>query len=117
MLTRGPAATACLWVEWMVDALYYNKASVSVGFQERIMLVSNIEKYDSLFIRCLELDPTQLNAELVYQGVPTWDSVGHMQLISEVEETFDVMLDTDDIIDFSSYEVGKDILRKYDVEF
>ncbi len=48
-----------------------------------------------------------------------WDSVGHMQLVAELEDAFDIMMDTDDIIDLSSYEKGKEILAKadYEVEF
>ena len=45
-----------------------------------------------------------------------WDSVGHMTLMAAIEDAFDIMLDTDDIVDFSSYEKGKEILKKYDVE-
>lgn len=78
--------------------------------------MTNLEKYNAQFIECLELDPSQLNADLLYQSVPNWDSVGHMQLISSLEDAFDIMFDTDDIIDFNSYEVGKTILKKYDVE-
>ena len=44
-----------------------------------------------------------------------WDSVGHMTLVAALEDEFDIMMDTDDIIDFSSFEVGKQILKKYDV--
>ncbi len=40
-----------------------------------------------------------------------------MSLISALEDTFDIMMDTDDIIDLSSFEKGKEILSKYDVEF
>jgi len=78
--------------------------------------MTNLEKYDEQFIEALELDPSQLNEDLLYQSVPNWDSVGHMQLISGLEDAFDIMLDTDDIIDFNSYEAGKQILKKYDVE-
>jgi acyl carrier protein len=45
-----------------------------------------------------------------------WDSVAHMVLMSEIENAFDIMLDTDDVIDFSSFEKGKEILRKYDIK-
>ena len=38
-----------------------------------------------------------------------------MELISVLEDTFDIMMETEDIIDFSSYEKGKEILSKYDV--
>ena len=54
--------------------------------------------------------------DLAYQSIKVWDSVGHMQLIAELEDAYDIMMDTDDIIDFSSYEKGKNILQKYDVE-
>ena len=53
--------------------------------------------------------------DLEYQGVDTWDSVGHMVLMASLEEKFDIMLEMDDIIDFSSFEKGKSILAKYDV--
>ena len=49
-------------------------------------------------------------------GIENWDSIGHMQLMATLEDTFDIMMDTDDIIDFSSYEKGIEILKKYDIE-
>lgn len=78
--------------------------------------MSNKEKYDKAFCEILELQPSQLQ-NLSYQGVDLWDSVGHMSLIASLEETFDIMLETDDIIDLSSYEKGKQILKKYGVDF
>jgi acyl carrier protein len=53
---------------------------------------------------------------LKYQDVPAWDSVGHMGLISELEDAFDIQFETDDIVDFGSYEKGIELLKKYDVE-
>ena len=78
--------------------------------------MSNRTIYDSLFTSIFELSSEVLDSNLVYQSVALWDSVGHMQLVSALEDAFDIMLDTDDIIDFSSYEIGLDILKKYDVE-
>lgn len=77
--------------------------------------MSNLEKYNSAFVENLQVKEEQL-PELKYQGVELWDSVGHMSLMAALEDAFDIMLDTDDIIDFSSYEKGKEILKKYDVE-
>ena len=54
--------------------------------------------------------------ELEYQSIDEWDSVGHMELIAELEDGFDIMMDTDDIIDFSSYKKGIELLKKYEVE-
>ncbi len=77
--------------------------------------MSNLEKYNIAFIESFQISESQL-IDLTYQSVQGWDSVGHMGLISLLEENFDIMLDTDDIIDFSSYEKGKEILKKYNVK-
>lgn len=78
--------------------------------------MTNFEKYDLAFMECFELAKEQLPG-LKYQAIQAWDSVGHMGLVAALEDAFDIMMDTDDIIDLSSYEKGKEILKKYDVEF
>jgi len=77
--------------------------------------MSNIEKYNAAFIETLGVSEEELDA-LAYQKVSAWDSVGHMQLIAALEDVFDIMFDTDDIIDFSSYQKGKELIAKYDIE-
>ena len=39
-----------------------------------------------------------------------------MQLVAAIEDAFDIMLETDDVIDFSSYEKGMELIAKYGVE-
>lgn len=79
--------------------------------------MTNLEKYNNVFCKNLQITKNQL-AGLQYQGVELWDSVGHMSLTAALEDAFDIMLETDDIIDLSSYEKGIEILKtKYDVEF
>lgn len=78
--------------------------------------MNNLEKYNEIFINCLEIGEEELNDDLTYNTIENWDSVGHMQLIADLEEAFDIMMETDDIIDFSSYGKGKEILKKYSVE-
>lgn len=78
--------------------------------------MSNLEKYNQAFITALSIDASTLNSNLNYQDISEWDSVGHMALIAELEDTFDIMFETDDIIDFNSYEKGKEILAKYDIQ-
>ena len=73
--------------------------------------MSNLEKYNQAFTENFEVAEEQLPG-LKYQDVEVWDSVGHMGLIASLEEAFDIMMDTDDIIDFGSYEKGKEILAK-----
>lgn len=72
------------------------------------------EKYNKAFMESLDVTEDQLNG-LSYQDVPAWDSVGHMGLISELEDAFDIQFETDDIVDFNSYEKGIELLAKYDV--
>lgn len=79
--------------------------------------MNSLEKYNHAFIESLEVSEDQL-AGLKYQEIANWDSVGHMGLIAALEDAFDIMMDTDDIIDLSSYEKGKEILAtNYGVEF
>lgn len=78
--------------------------------------MTNSEKYLNAFVHTFEIQPSDTNG-LKYQDIPAWDSVGHMTLVAALEEAFDIMLDTDDIIDLSSFEKGKEILAKYDVQF
>lgn len=79
--------------------------------------MTNLEKYNQAFVEALEISEGQLPG-LEYQGIEQWDSVGHMGLVATLEDAFDIMMDTDDIIDFSSYEKGKEILTKnYEIVF
>lgn len=77
--------------------------------------MNNLETYNNIFIETFEITEEQL-VGLEYQGIKAWDSVGHMGLIAALEDAFDIMMDTDDIIDLNSYEKGKGILKKYEVE-
>ena len=77
--------------------------------------MTNKEKYNKAFVEALDAQEDQLES-LKYQDIPTWDSVGHMGLISEIEDTFDIQFETDDIVDLNSYQKGIEILKKYDVE-
>jgi acyl carrier protein len=77
--------------------------------------MTNLIKYNAVFVETFEVAEETLPG-YSYQDTPSWDSVGHMSMIAALEETFDIMMDTEDIIDFSSWEKGKEILKKYDVE-
>lgn len=78
--------------------------------------MTNLEKYTNAFTETLEITADQVEG-LEYQAIPAWDSVGHMTLVAAIEDAFGIMMDTDDIIDLSSFEKGKEILGKYDITF
>ncbi|MBJ57362.1 MAG: acyl carrier protein [Rickettsiales bacterium] len=73
------------------------------------------EKYQKAFVEGLDIDANSDIQNLKFNDIEEWDSIGHMSLMSALEETFDISLETDDIVDFSSYEKGKEILKKYNV--
>ncbi|KGR86915.1 acyl carrier protein [Lysinibacillus boronitolerans] len=77
----------------------------------------NVEKLQQIFAQSLEIDAIHVVDELTYNSIPEWDSVAHMALVAEIEDQFDVMLDTDDVLDMSSFAKAKEILAKYEIEF
>lgn len=79
--------------------------------------MSNNERLYASFAKALSIPAEQVTDELGYNSIRQWDSVAHMGLITELENTFDVMLDTDDIIDMSSVAKAREILQKYGVDF
>ena len=79
--------------------------------------MNNKQKYDQVFIESFSIDESVLGDDLVYNTIQAWDSIGHMEMIAGIEDAFDIMMETDDIIDFSSYKKGFELLAKYGVEF
>ena len=77
---------------------------------------TKIELYKKAFIDSFVIENTVLE-QLKYQDIVEWDSVGHMSLMAALEETFKIEMSIDDIIDFSSFAKGKEILKKYNVDF
>jgi acyl carrier protein len=78
--------------------------------------MKNMEKYTQVFVEMFGKSADEVK-NLHYQDIIEWDSVGHMTLMSTLEDTFDIMMETDDIIDFDSYKKGIEILKKYNVDF
>lgn len=78
--------------------------------------MTNTGKYDQVFMETFTLGAESL-ASAAYNQTEGWDSIGHMQLVAALEEAFQITMDTDDIIAFSSYEKGKELLGKYQIAF
>ena len=79
--------------------------------------MTNLEKYKKVFCETFQIEEANING-LSYQAIPLWDSVGHMGLVAALEQEFDIMMETDDIIDLSSFEKGMEILSKsYEIAF
>ncbi|MBR6968600.1 MAG: DegT/DnrJ/EryC1/StrS family aminotransferase [Ruminococcus sp.] len=77
----------------------------------------NSEKYDSIFMSVFDVEKDVLGDDFTFKAVDKWDSFLHLTLISELEDGFDVLFDSEDILNFGGYSNGKKILAKYGVDF
>ncbi len=78
--------------------------------------MTNLEKYNDIFVQVFGADVAQLGDNYSKETVAEWDSVHQLNIISLMEETFDLMLDPEDIMACTSYNAGKEILVKNDIE-
>lgn len=78
--------------------------------------MANLEKYNNIFIEVFGVDTSALGDDFNKETVDQWDSVHQLNLVSLAEETFDIMLDPEDIMGFTSYADGKEILGRQGVE-
>lgn len=84
----------------------------------RTALVSDTEqKLRQAFARGLNMPEAEVNESLEYASTAGWDSVAHMSLIASLDSTFAITLDTDDVIEMSSYVKAREILAQYGIQF
>jgi acyl carrier protein len=79
--------------------------------------MNNQELLYKSFAEALQIELSSITDELKYQSITEWDSIGHMVLINEIETNFNIIIETDDVIDMSSVAKGKEILSKYNINF
>jgi acyl carrier protein len=76
--------------------------------------MTNINKYKEIFREVMEINTDEVEKMKYKDG--KWDSVGHMVLISELEEKFGLEFEPEDIVGLDSYEKGIEILKKYGID-
>ncbi|MCL9662771.1 acyl carrier protein [Paenibacillus hunanensis] len=79
--------------------------------------MNNEQKLQQVFIEALGLPADTDVKSIAYNSIPEWDSIAHMALVAQMDDQFDIMLDTDHIIDISSFAKAKEVLGLYGVEF
>jgi len=79
--------------------------------------MSNLDRLRVAFRTALALPEDYDVDKLEYRSIEKWDSLAHLSLVGEIEDAFDVMIDTDEVIDLSSFDKAVEILGKHDVEF
>lgn len=78
--------------------------------------MTNIEKLNLIFSEVFSVDALVLDADFNKCNIEGWDSVRQLSLSTAVEDEFDIMLDAEDILEFTSYDNVKRILAKYEIE-
>ena len=79
--------------------------------------MGNIEKYKLVFSTVFKVENEVLNDDFDSTSVGKWDSITQLGLVTAIEDAFDIMIDTEDILTFKGYAIGKEILSKYEVNF
>jgi acyl carrier protein len=77
--------------------------------------MSGLDKLETAFITALALPPNTDVKGAAYGVTEGWDSVAHMALVAEIENTFDIMLDTDEVIGMSSFSKAAEIVANHGV--
>ncbi|MBE5884338.1 MAG: acyl carrier protein [Lachnospiraceae bacterium] len=75
-----------------------------------------MDNYWKIFQELFGLDEDFDKGKVVRGEISDWDSVGHIALVTKLEETFDIMMEPEDILQFKSFYQGIDILKKYHVD-
>ena len=78
--------------------------------------MTNLEKLNNIFCEVFSVEASALGTGFDNKAVDGWDSVRQLSLTSAVEDAFDIMLDPEDILEFTSYDNAKTILGKYAIE-
>ena len=77
--------------------------------------MSNLEKYKNAFVEGLEVDLNEVEG-LSMEKCDKWDSIGQMSLIAVLEDAFEIELDPEEVMAFTSYEAGVEILKNHQID-
>lgn len=79
--------------------------------------MNNNKTLKTVFMTILEIEESDINADLKYQTTPQWDSINHMFLISEIETVFEIEINSEDILEIKSFADAQNVLSNYGVNF
>ncbi len=79
--------------------------------------MTNLERYQKAFISVFNVSTEELDENFEAGKVKKWDSIMHLSLCTAIEDEFDIMFDSEDMLDLKSFNKGKEILAKYEIDF
>ena len=78
--------------------------------------MSNIEKLKEAFVEGLEIPMEEVETATM-ESVDKWDSIGQMSLVAIIEDTFGIEFEPDEVMQFTSFAAGVEILKNHNIEF
>ena len=78
--------------------------------------MTNLDRYKNAFTSVFNVNESELDENFQAENVKKWDSITHLSLCTAIEDEFDIMFDSEDMLELRSFEKGKEILAKYEVE-
>ena len=78
--------------------------------------MSNIEKLKEAFVEGLEI-PVEEVETATMESVDKWDSIGQMSLVAIIEDAFGIEFEPDEVMQFTSFAAGVDILKNHNIDF
>ncbi len=70
-----------------------------------------VDRVATVFRKAFDFDSRKFSLNTTPESVPNWDSVGHMNLVAQLEKEFGLQFEVDDIMEMSSAAKIVEILR------
>jgi len=77
--------------------------------------MSETDRLRRVFRTALSLPGDHDVDSLEYRSIASWDSIAHMSLVAAIEDEFGIMLDTDEVLDLSTFGTAVSLLNKHGV--
>ena len=75
--------------------------------------MSKLKEFENLLTDILKCSKDDLKDENGPDQIPNWDSITHMEMVSKIEEAFNIQLDVDEINQIETIGAMKEVLKKH----
>lgn len=65
---------------------------------------ATVEKVKNAFVSTFGIEPATFSVEMLPDDVPGWDSLGHLRLVTALQEQFGVEFEVSEVMDMDSVE-------------
>ncbi|MCI8599778.1 MAG: acyl carrier protein [Lachnospiraceae bacterium] len=73
--------------------------------------MDNKKRYNNIIMEVFEVD--LVDESMTRENTEKWDSLVHLTFVTAIEDEFEIMLETEDILNLKSYSEGLNIINKY----